>query len=117
MSDALNKKKNDIGEMLVLIMQIGISMIVPIALMVALSVFIVNKTGIKWISVILFIIGALAGFRNVYNLVKKHLQKEKQPYEIAKEEAAKEAQDKEAQVKEDSEPASEFSEEESDEYN
>ncbi len=79
------KKKNEIGEMLVLIMQIGISMIVPIGLMVALSVFIVNKTGIKWISVILFVIGAAAGIRNVYKLVKKYLKKSKEPYEIARE--------------------------------
>ncbi|MCR4611527.1 MAG: AtpZ/AtpI family protein [Lachnospiraceae bacterium] len=71
--------------MLVLIMQIGISMIVPIGLMVALSVFIINKTGIKWISVILFVIGAAAGIRNVYKLVQKYLKAQKQPYEIAKE--------------------------------
>lgn len=83
MAGRRKNKKNDIGEMLVLIMQIGISMIVPIGLMVALSVFIVNKTGIKWISVILFIIGAAAGMRNVYKLIKKYLKKddEKSDYE------------------------------------
>lgn len=68
-------KNNNIGEMLVLIMQIGISMIVPIALMVALSVFIIDKTGIKWISVLLFAVGAAAGVRNVYILVKKYINK------------------------------------------
>lgn len=68
-------KNNNIGEMLVLIMQIGISMIVPIALMVALSVFIIDKTGIKWISVLLFVVGAAAGVRNVYILVKKYINK------------------------------------------
>ncbi len=83
------KKKNEIGEMLVLIMQIGISMIVPIGLMVALSVFIINKTGIKWISIILFVIGAAAGIRNVYRLVKKYLKKSKEPYEIAREQDGK----------------------------
>lgn len=80
------KKNNEIGEMLVLLMQVSISMIVPIGLMVALSVFIVNKTGIKWISIILFIVGAAAGMRNVYKLVQKYLKKKKEPYEIAKEE-------------------------------
>lgn len=81
----MNKKKNEVADMLVLIAQIGISMIVPIALMVLLSMFIVDKTGIKWISVVLFIIGAAAGMRNVYMLVKKYLKKQKEPYEIARE--------------------------------
>ena len=78
-------ERSEIGEMLILIMQIGISMIVPIGLMVALSVFIVGKTGIKWISIILFVMGAAAGMRNVYKLVKKYLKETKEPYELAEE--------------------------------
>ena len=88
--------------MLVLIMQIGISMLVPIALMTALAYFIALKTGIKWISVVLFIVGAAAGMRNVYMLVKKYLKKQKEPYEIAREEA-KEAKDTEDRQEEDNE--------------
>lgn len=86
--------------MLVLIVQIGISMIVPIALMTVLSYFIAEKTGIKWISVVLFIMGAAAGMRNVYILVKKYLKKQKEPYEIAGEEAGQD-NDVEAKIKED----------------
>lgn len=86
--------------MLVLIVQIGISMIVPIALMTVLSYFIAEKTGIKWISVVLFIMGAAAGMRNVYILVKKYLKKQKEPYEIAREEAGQD-NDVEAKIKED----------------
>lgn len=89
----MKKKKNEVGEMLVLIMQIGISMIVPIALMVALSYFIAVKTGVKWVSIILFIVGAAAGMRNVYKLVKKYLKKQKEPYEIAREEAEEKGED------------------------
>lgn len=94
------KKNNEIGQMLVLIVQIGISMIVPIALMTVLSYFIAEKTGIKWISVVLFIMGAAAGMRNVYILVKKYLKKQKEPYEIAREEAGLD-NDVEAKIKED----------------
>lgn len=94
------KKNNEIGQMLVLIVQIGISMIVPIALMTVLSYFIAEKTGIKWISVVLFIMGAAAGMRNVYILVKKYLKKQKEPYEIAREEAGQD-NDVEAKIKED----------------
>ena len=99
----MNKKKNEVADMLVLLLQIGISMIVPIALMVLLSVFIVNKTGIKWISVILFIIGAAAGMRNVYMLVKKYLQKKKEPYEIAREEAESKGEDSKNEFSEENE--------------
>lgn len=99
----MNKKKNEVADMLVLLLQIGISMIVPIALMVLLSVFIVNKTGIKWISVILFIIGAAAGMRNVYMLVKKYLQKKKEPYEIAREEAESKGEDHKNEFSEENE--------------
>ena len=94
------KKNNEIGQMLVLIVQIGISMIVPIALMTVLSYYIAEKTGIKWISVVLFIMGAAAGMRNVYILVKKYLKKQKEPYEIAREEAGQD-NDVEAKIKED----------------
>lgn len=99
----MNKKKNEVADMLVLIMQIGISMIVPIALMVLLSIFIADKTGIKWISVILFVIGAAAGMRNVYMLVKKYLQKKKEPYEIAREEAENKGEDSKNEFSEENE--------------
>jgi len=99
----LNKKKNEVADMLVLLLQIGISMIVPIALMVLLSVFIVNKTGIKWISVILFIIGAAAGMRNVYMLVKKYLKKQKEPYELKREEEESKGEDHKNEFSEENE--------------
>ncbi|HAQ51909.1 MAG TPA: hypothetical protein DCR12_03995 [Lachnospiraceae bacterium] len=99
----MNKKKNEVADMLVLLLQIGISMIVPIALMVLLSVFIVNKTGIKWISVILFIIGAAAGMRNVYMLVKKYLKKQKEPYELKREEEESKGEDHKNEFSEENE--------------
>ena len=99
----MNKKKNEVADMLVLLLQIGISMIVPIALMVLLSVFIVNKTGIKWISVILFIIGAAAGMRNVYMLVKKYLKKQKEPYELKREEEESKGEDSKNEFSEENE--------------
>lgn len=99
----MNKKKNEVADMLVLLLQIGISMIVPIALMVLLSVFIVNKTGIKWISVILFIIGAAAGMRNVYMLVKKYLKKQKEPYELKREKEESKGEDSKNEFSEENE--------------
>ena len=36
-----------------------------------LGVWIGNKTGLTWISVPLFFVGALAGFNNVYRMAKR----------------------------------------------
>ena len=69
--------KREIAETISLITQIGINMIVPICIMVALSVWIDNTYGIKWISVPLIIIGILSGYSSVYRLVKKYIKKDK----------------------------------------
>lgn len=55
---------------LVLISQFGISMIVPIGLCMALGMFVADKMSAPIITVPFFILGALAGFRNVYIMAK-----------------------------------------------
>ena len=60
----------DVQKTLVLITQFGISMIVPIALCMFLGMFVADKLSAPIITVPFFIIGALAGFRNVYILAK-----------------------------------------------
>lgn len=55
---------------LVLISQFGISMIVPIGLCMALGMFVADKLSAPIITVPFFILGALAGFRNVYIMAK-----------------------------------------------
>lgn len=56
---------------MVLITQFGINMIVPILLCMGLGIWIERKTGIGMVIVPLFILGALAGFRNCYIVAKK----------------------------------------------
>lgn len=65
------KHKKSVLQSLVLVTQFGISMLVPILLCTLLGVWIGEKCNIPIISVPLFAIGALAGFRNVYIMAKK----------------------------------------------
>lgn len=68
------KYKKSVYRSLVLVTQFGISMLVPILLCTFLGVYIGDKFSIPIITVPLFIIGALAGFKNVYTLAKKTYQ-------------------------------------------
>lgn len=64
-------KKNNVFQSLVLVTQFGINMLVPILLCTLIGAYIGEKFSIPIITVPLFIIGALAGFRNVYVMAKK----------------------------------------------
>lgn len=64
-------KKNNVFQSFALVTQFGITMIVPILLCTLIGVYIGEKFSIPIITVPLFIIGALAGFRNVYIMAKK----------------------------------------------
>ena len=63
------KYRKSVYRSLVLITQLGISMLVPIFLCAFLGVYIDEKFGI-YTFVPLIILGMAAGFRNVYKLVK-----------------------------------------------
>ena len=65
------KYKKSVFRSLVLVTQFGISMLVPILLCTLIGVYIGEKFSIPIITVPLFIIGALAGFRNIYIMAKK----------------------------------------------
>ena len=69
------KARNEVVEMLSLIGQLAITMIVPIAVCTLLGWFIAGKTGFSYASVIGFFVGAVAGYRSVYLLVKKYIKK------------------------------------------
>ncbi len=71
------KDNRSVYESIVLIMQFGINMIVPILMCTVLGVWVAEKTGWKILVVPLFLIGALAGMRNCYVLVKRMIDREK----------------------------------------
>ena len=65
------KKQAKVFQALSMIMQFGINMLVPILGLTLLGVWIGKKTGLTWIMIPLFFVGALAGFRNCYVMAKR----------------------------------------------
>lgn len=56
---------------LTLILQFGLNMIVPIVMCTLLGVWLGEKYDIPVITVPLFIVGALAGFTNIFKMARK----------------------------------------------
>ncbi len=56
---------------LTLITQFGINMIVPMVFCLFLGLFIDEKAGTSCWTVILFFVGALAGFNSIYKMAKR----------------------------------------------
>ncbi len=73
----MNKKNNDVFEMLTLIMQLGISMLVPILMCTLAGVWIGDKFDKMWIPLVGFAVGAAAGMESVYKIVRKYLKNKK----------------------------------------
>ncbi|MBR5336834.1 MAG: AtpZ/AtpI family protein [Lachnospiraceae bacterium] len=71
----------DVQKTLVLVTQFGISMIVPIVLCMFLGMFVADKLSAPIITVPFFILGALAGFRNVYILARSVYKDDKKKKE------------------------------------
>ena len=55
---------------LAMVMQVSINMIVPIAMLTALGVWLDRRFGTSYITILLFIAGALAGGQNVYRIIR-----------------------------------------------
>ena len=64
-------KNQKIFQYLTLILQFGLNMIVPIFMCTMFGVWLGRKYGIPVITVPLFIVGALAGFTNIFKMAKK----------------------------------------------
>lgn len=64
-------KNQKIFQCLTLILQFGLNMIVPIFMCTMFGVWLGKKYGMPVITVPLFIVGALAGFTNIFKMAKK----------------------------------------------
>lgn len=64
-------KNQKIFQCLTLILQFGLNMIVPVFMCTMFGVWLGRKYGIPVITVPLFIVGALAGFTNIFKMAKK----------------------------------------------
>lgn len=65
------KMSNNVIQSLTTLTQFTIYMLVPIFMCSFIGIFIDKKAGTSYWMVILFFVGAIAGFRNVYSLAKK----------------------------------------------
>lgn len=70
----MKKENQEVVNTLILILQIGITMIVPIMLCTLGGAWLDGRLHTKWIGVVGFILGAIAGFQNVYRLVKRYFK-------------------------------------------
>lgn len=69
----MKRHKDDsriVMQSLAMVMQFGLNMIVPICMMTALGVWLDGKLGTSWITIILFMVGAVAGGQNIYRMAK-----------------------------------------------
>lgn len=64
----MNKK---VSQALILIVQFGINMVVPIALMCALGIYLDRKFQASFWTILFFILGAVAGAQNVFKMAKR----------------------------------------------
>lgn len=65
------KNNRKVFQSMTLILQFGLNMIVPILMCTMLGVWLGEKYDIPIITVPLFIVGALAGFTNIFKMAKK----------------------------------------------
>lgn len=77
-----DNSKKEVTDMLVLIIQISITMLVPILMCTIGGAWLDQKFHTKYLGLIGFVLGAVAGFQNVYRLVKKYLVDQKSPGQI-----------------------------------
>ena len=68
-------KKSEIVESFSMVLQFGLNMITPIAMCIALGVWIGDKYNMEWIVIPLFFVGALAGYNSIFRMVQKYLKK------------------------------------------
>lgn len=77
------KKNISVMRAFAAISQFGINMIVPITMCSAAGYFLDEWLGTGFIMIILFFVGALAGFRNIYIMARKIYEsdeREENPY-------------------------------------
>ena len=69
------RKNRKVFQALTLILQFGLNMIVPIVMCTLFGTWIGRKYDMLWIVIPLFIMGALAGFTNIFKMAKKMLRR------------------------------------------
>lgn len=56
---------------LALVTQLGLTMVVSIGMTSALGIWLDRRFGTSWITIIMFVLGAVAGVQSVWRMIKK----------------------------------------------
>ena len=75
------KNPRKVFQALTMILQFGLNMIVPIAICMALGIWLDKKYDMPWVILILFFVGALAGFTSIYKMAKPFMKSERKRHE------------------------------------
>ena len=70
----MKRRKEDeriVYQSLAMITQFGLNMIVPICMMSAVGVWLDRKLGTSWITILFFVVGAIAGGQNIYRMARR----------------------------------------------
>ena len=70
---SMKQRKGDeriVFQSLTMVTQFGINMIVPICMMSAFGIWLDGKLGTTWLTILFFVIGAIAGGQNVYRMAR-----------------------------------------------
>lgn len=70
------KYKRNVYRALAMITQFGFNMLVPVFLLSFLGIWLDKKLGTSWLTIVLFFVGALAGFRSIY-VMARHVYEDK----------------------------------------
>ena len=65
-----NEDKKSVYRALTMVMQFGLNMLVPISMMTIIGIWLDRRFETEWCTIILFIIGAVAGGQNIYRMAK-----------------------------------------------
>ena len=71
------KNQKKIFQALTLIIQFSLNMLVPIAMCMALGIWIDNKYDMPWVVVVLFFVGALVGFTSIFKMAKPFMKNDR----------------------------------------
>lgn len=71
------KEQNQVVKMLLLISQLGMTMLTTIFICLAVGRFLDKLFNTSWITIVFIVLGILAGYKSVYILIKRFVKEEK----------------------------------------
>lgn len=79
------KQGLDLSDALIMVLQLGLNMIVPIIMCTVFAWFVGKRTNMPYMTIAGIVIGIMAGINAVYRQMKKYIKNEKSPGQLARE--------------------------------